>query len=295
MSRPARRAHARQHKTVSIVIPAYNEESHLAACLEAIAAQTVRPFEVIVVDNASTDRTVEIARSYPFVRLLHERRRGAVHARDRGFNAARGEIIGRIDVDSLLASDWVENVQRAFSERPLDAVSGRIGFYDVPFEKFFARVELLCRRFVARGLARRDEMYLYGGNMAMSREAWRSVRSEVCRERGFHEDIDLGAHFAHQQRLIAFDERLSVRISARRVDSSLQDFYGYTVANSRTYLAHDLRGRFYMYPVEALVVVAYPVLRFLYRCYDPATGRLSIRRIYRGTAAARVSPVADNV
>lgn len=280
--------------TVSIVIPAYNEESHLAACLDAIAAQTVRPFEVIVVDNNSTDRTAEIAVSYPFVRVLHENRQGPVYARDTGFNAARGDVIGRIDVDTLLDPDWVASVQEVFAEGCLDAVSGKIGFYDVPFERFFAAAELICRRFVARNLQRRHEMYLYGGNMAISREAWRSVRDDVCHARAFHEDIDLAAHFAYTSTRIGFDERLSAKVSARRIDSPATDYYPYVVANSRTYAAHNLRGRFYMYPVEMLVVVFYPLLRLLYRSYDPAVGKCSLKRVFR-SARTRVSPVAETL
>jgi glycosyltransferase involved in cell wall biosynthesis len=283
--------------TVSLVIPAYNEESHLAACLDAVARQTVKPFEVIVVDNNSSDRTAEIAASYPFVRLVREPRRGVAYARDAGFNAAHGTVIGRIDVDTHLAEDWIALVQRAFAERPeLDAVTGTIGFYDVPFERIFTRLELMCRRFVAKNLLRRGEMYLYGGNMALKREAWQRVRGEVCHEAAFHEDMDLGAHFAYSGARIAFDERLRVRISARRVDSAVSDYYPYVMANSRTYLAHGLRGRFYMYPVEAMVTIAYPLLRLLYRSYDAESGKVSLRRaIGRRPAPARVSPVIDTV
>src|SRR5688572_3020117 len=95
--------------TVSIVIPAYNEENHLRLCLEAVARQTVKPLEVIVVDNNSTDATAAIARSFPFVTLLSEKRQGPQPARDRGYNAAHGEIIGRLDADSIVALDWVES------------------------------------------------------------------------------------------------------------------------------------------------------------------------------------------
>src|SRR5687767_1835934 len=92
---------------VSLVIPAYNEESHLRACLDAVAAQTVRPFEVIVVDNNSTDTTVAIARSYSFVAVMHESQQGIVYARNAGFNAARGDIIARIDADTHLSPNWI--------------------------------------------------------------------------------------------------------------------------------------------------------------------------------------------
>src|SRR5688500_17107775 len=90
----------------SVVIPVYNEADSLDLCLSAIAAQTTQPFEVIVVDNNSTDTTAEIAASYPFVRLVYESRQGVVHARNTGFNLAQGDIIARIDADTVIESGW---------------------------------------------------------------------------------------------------------------------------------------------------------------------------------------------
>src|SRR5438309_1400799 len=100
---------------VSIVIPVYNEGPALGACLDAIARQTSRPFEVIVVDNNSSDDTVPIARHYGFVRLIHEKRQGVVHARTAGFNAARGDIIARIDGDTILPENWVASCKEVFA------------------------------------------------------------------------------------------------------------------------------------------------------------------------------------
>ena len=56
--------------TVSVIVPARNEEASLGACLESLAAQTGVSFEIIVVDDASTDRTREIAQSFPSVRVV---------------------------------------------------------------------------------------------------------------------------------------------------------------------------------------------------------------------------------
>src|ERR1700730_2322876 len=56
--------------TVSVIVPARNEETCLGACLESLVAQTGVPFEIIVVDDHSTDRTREIAQSFPGVRVI---------------------------------------------------------------------------------------------------------------------------------------------------------------------------------------------------------------------------------
>jgi hypothetical protein len=131
--------------------------------------------------------------------------------------------------------------------------------------------------------------------MAMRRQAWQAIKPQLCVSREFHEDQDMAAHFAHSSYKLTFDESLHVRISARRLDSPLSSYYPYVVANSRTYAAHGLRGRVYMYPIEFLAVVFYVPLRLLYRAHDPATGKLSFRRMLRRPASLRVSPVADSI
>lgn len=284
-----------QKPSVSIVIPAYNEGGQLALCLDAIARQTVQPLEVIVVDNNSTDDTAAIASSYPFVTVVKELRQGLVYARTAGYNAVRGEIIGRIDADIIVDNDWVEKLQRYFDDNHTDVVVGSIGFYDVPFKSLFAKVELFCRNYLAKMLQPRRELYLYGGNMGMRRSAWLAVRGKVCSNQAFHEDQDLAAHFAHTKFNLRFKKDLHVRVSARRIDSSLKSYYPYVFANSRTFAAHGLRGRFYMYPIQIAMVILYVPLRLLYRAYDPTTGRLSLRRMFQSSGPARVSPVADSV
>lgn len=282
-----------KHIRVSLVIPAYNEEHHLQACLDRVAAQTVPPHEVIVVDNNSEDETATIAKRYPFVRIVQEKRQGVVYARDAGFNIACGDIIARIDVETLLPTDWVERIAATFNDPAVDAVSGSITFHDVPFPRLFAAIDLFFRRYLAASLSRHNQLFLYGGNMAIRRTAWLSVRSSVCHDLRMHEDIDLGAHMAGTRYQVRFDETLSVAVSARRVDSDPRQYYIYAVANSRTYLWHGLKGRFYMYPVIWLVLIFYPVLRLLYRSYDPDSRQFSLKLLLEPGYEPRVSPVSE--
>ena len=83
---------------VSVVIPARNEEAYLPSALEAVLAQTLPPFEVIVVDNASTDRTREVAEALG-ARVVFCGRRGVAYARQAGLLAARGEWVAMTDAE----------------------------------------------------------------------------------------------------------------------------------------------------------------------------------------------------
>src|SRR5579864_186510 len=114
--------------TLTIVIPAYNEQSYLAACLDSIAEQTVLPHEVFVVDNNSTDGTLKVAKDYSFVKILREPKQGVFFAARRGFNAARSDIIGRIDADTILPPNWVETVQAGLQDNRVAAVTGPVSY-----------------------------------------------------------------------------------------------------------------------------------------------------------------------
>src|SRR5581483_6160102 len=116
---------------ISIFIPVYNEADSLRGCLDAIALQDDMPDEVIVVDNNSSDNSVEIALKYDFVQLLQEPKQGVMHARKLGYDNAAGDIIARIDADTILPPDWLRNIKSVFMDPGIDAVSGIALYYNV--------------------------------------------------------------------------------------------------------------------------------------------------------------------
>jgi glycosyltransferase involved in cell wall biosynthesis len=128
---------------ISLIIPAYNEERYIGPCLESIASQHSEDiFEVIVVDNGSTDNTVATAEKFPGVTVLHESAKGPTHARQRGFIEAKGEFIAFIDADTQLPPGWVDKVKKEFASEPkLVCLSGPFRYYDLPaFQKFCAEL-----------------------------------------------------------------------------------------------------------------------------------------------------------
>jgi GT2 family glycosyltransferase len=105
---------------VSIVIPSWNGRRWLPGCLAAIARQRLAPAEVIVVDNGSTDGSLEFLRAeHPHVRLLElGRNTGFAHAANRGVNAARAELVALVNTDVVLAEDWLAQMSQALLEHP---------------------------------------------------------------------------------------------------------------------------------------------------------------------------------
>ena len=276
------------HSRISIVIPVYNEADHLGACLGAIATQAQPPYEVIVVDNNSTDGTAVIAQRFAFVKLLCEPRQGVVHARNRGFNAARGDIIGRIDADTVLPNNWTALVTEIFSQNEVDAVSGSVNYYDLPYADISSKLDIFFRQRIANGM--RDEVFLYGANMALRRDVWLKTRDQVCSGGGLHEDFDLAIHAYDSGAKIVFDRRLRAGISLRRVDASAREFWQYAMLSPRTYARHGRTSQRYMYPAIVLVVSFYWFIKLLHMGYDPETAGFSWRHMLAYATQGRVNP-----
>ncbi|HEU5320214.1 MAG TPA: glycosyltransferase, partial [Methylomirabilota bacterium] len=109
---------------VSVVVCAYNEEATLGACLAGLAEQRYPHHEVIVVNDGSGDRTLEIAQAAPGVRVISQDNRGLSAARNAGIEAARGEIVAFTDADCVPDPDWLTYLVTAFETSGHAVVGG---------------------------------------------------------------------------------------------------------------------------------------------------------------------------
>ncbi len=103
---------------LSIVIPTYNSSRFMPALLDSIFAQAIEDMEVIIVDDCSKDNTVEIAKRYPVRLLQMEKNGGPARARNRGVNAAKGDIIFFLDSDVIVIDGTVREVRDFFKNNP---------------------------------------------------------------------------------------------------------------------------------------------------------------------------------
>ncbi len=108
---------------VSVIVPAFNAEQYLAEAIDSVLAQTYHPLEIIVIDDGSTDETVNIARAYgdPVV-VIEQANQGPAGARNTGFAASRGSIIALLDADDQWMPTRLERCVAILLTEP------RIGF-----------------------------------------------------------------------------------------------------------------------------------------------------------------------
>jgi len=227
---------------LSFVVPAYNEEAYLPACLESILAQTAelppgadgKPVtEIIVVNNASTDRTREVALSYSGVTVVDEPRKGLTFARQAGFAASTGDLIANVDSDSRLTPGWVSSVLAAFDRKPamqdaktpadskrrLAAISGPVLYYDLTArQRFFVHAFYLTGWAIYamnRYILRVGSM-VQGGNFVTARWALEEIGGFNTAISFYGEDTDI-ARRLNAVGEVRFTFELKMFSSARRL------------------------------------------------------------------------------
>jgi glycosyltransferase involved in cell wall biosynthesis len=222
---------------LSIIIPAYNEEARVGECLQRTIERVNSPMtvfggslktvigednvEIILVNNASTDRTKAIAESFQGVKVVDEMKKGLVRARQAGFVASTGDLIANVDADSLIPAGWIEKVFAEFERDPhLVALSGPYIYHDLPWwfnqsSKIFYRLGLLFTYFNFNR-ARHGAM-LQGGNFILRRSALEKIGGYRFEQFDFYgEDTDVAMRICEVGK-VKFTFSLPMLTSGRRL------------------------------------------------------------------------------
>jgi len=225
---------------ISVVVPAFNEEKYLPACLTSIRNQTFKDFELIVVDNNSTDLTATIAKRYG-ARVVTEERQGMTPARERGFRESRGSIIARTDADTQVTYNWLEVINNTFTKWPKLIAITR------PWLSPFKRIpDKITKQYsyvlsVKLGKLLTGTVHLLGPNMAIRKTAWEKIKVHMD-DKQVHEDIDLSCHLSEVGK-IRYIPRMQIICSARKIEKNplkgLSTYVGeYPIRYIRTLYLH---------------------------------------------------------
>lgn len=276
--------------TLSIVIPVYNEEDYLAHCLDAVFAQSIKPDEVIVVDNNSTDNSVQIAKTYPTVTVIFEKTPGVQAARDKGFNIVKNDIIARIDADTVLPVDWVAKLKKNFVDNSVVAITGPVSYYDMPLPRLNYWFDHMTRKSLHKFAP--SCPFLFGSNMAIRTDIWKLLRTDVCHDKKMHEDLDLAIHLKNSGHRIVYDKYIHTGASARRYDDSLKHFLQYGKMFRDSYRNHGINS-VAPYFVTSTYTAGYLLFRSARRIYDPKTQNKSLKHaLTKKHETARKNPMA---
>jgi glycosyltransferase involved in cell wall biosynthesis len=211
---------------ISFVVPAYNEEALLTRSLVAIRDEILRAgmvldtdAEIIVVNNASTDRTTEVAEAIDGVRVVDEPRKGLVQARWCGFEASSGDLIANIDADTVIPPGWLTEVMRQFARnQKLVAISGPYKYYGVPRRVNMvvaAYYRLAYAAYLVNRLLNVGSM-LQGGNFIVKREAMLKLGTPSLRFSFYGEDTDMARRLSKVGG-VKFTFKLPAESSGRRL------------------------------------------------------------------------------
>ena len=208
---------------LAFVIPAYNEEGLIGRCLESVTKrvkETGIDAEIIVVNNASTDRTKEIAEGFEGVTVVDEFNKGLVHARRAGFENSTAELVANIDADTELPSGWIETVLSSFEKKPeLVGLSGPYIYYDLSaWNQFLVKMfygisylVYLLNRFVLK-----VGSMIQGGNFVIRRSAWNKAGGYDTSISFYGEDTDIAVRLS-KVGPVKWTFKLPMRTSGRRL------------------------------------------------------------------------------
>lgn len=151
------------HAKTSVIIITHNRASHLQTCLWSLTVQTLPPSEVVVVDNASTDQTKEIALSFKKslpLKYVLEKSPGIPFARNKGLKLAVGELILMLDDDCKAQNKWVENMVNYHKIYPKTwAIQGKS--FSVPKARIYSILAEFNRFLSIRGHSRQKSFSIF--------------------------------------------------------------------------------------------------------------------------------------
>jgi glycosyltransferase involved in cell wall biosynthesis len=264
---------------ISLYIPAYNAAAHIERCLKGVLAQTLRPAEVIVIDDGSTDETAELAARCQVKVIRHDRNKGLAEARNTGVRSASHEFVASLDSDCVAQADWLEQLVVGLEEHGAAGAGGRL-------------IETNCTRLPDRWRTSNMRQhwgedfvprphFLFGNNTLFRKSALLSAGLYNTKFRTNFEDVAmseqlvrLGNKLIYTPSAVVFHLRSDTissvirtnwkwRFPAYRYDVNLRSFISAIrrerIGELKYFLGNDLRRRDPAAAILSLAAIAYAV------------------------------------
>ncbi|MBD1919981.1 glycosyltransferase family 2 protein [Microcoleus sp. FACHB-831] len=151
-------------KLISAIIPVYKVEKYIAATVQSVLAQTYKNFELLIIDDGSPDRSIEICQQFtdPRIKIIHQENRGVSEARNMGIRNARGEFLAFLDADDIWVPEKLEKHIAHLESNPrlgvsfsrcafIDEEGNPLGIYQMSKLKEITPLDFLCRSPIGNG------------------------------------------------------------------------------------------------------------------------------------------------
>ena len=175
-------------KQVTFYLPCYNVARYIGSTLDAIMNQTYEIDELLIIDDGSTDRTIEIAKNYPVEIIHHPENKGLAAARNTAVNKAKSEFLATVDTDAQPEPFWLEKLMLAFNDERIAGAGGRL------IEKYTHTAADRWRQIRMRqehGDSICEQVNLFGSNTVFRVAALKTAGGYNPALRTNYEDVDI--------------------------------------------------------------------------------------------------------
>ena len=197
---------------ISVIVPAFNEERNITACLKSLVSQTLPrdEYEIIIVDGNSSDRTRELAKEYADEVFIQASRKVG-GARNDGVIRAKGNIVATTDADCIIPPDWLEVIKKDFERKDVVQLYGTV----YPIEDGIKNKMSLIGANTFSSICYYTGLFYYtlGCNTAFDKEAF--IKAGMYRTIDAGDDVEIALRMKKLGR-VKFDSRMRVGFSMRR-------------------------------------------------------------------------------
>ncbi|MEW6407088.1 MAG: glycosyltransferase [Patescibacteria group bacterium] len=228
---------------ISIITPMYNASSYIESYFLGVSCQTIKDFEVILVDDCSTDDTILKAKKYPFKIIEIKERQAPAKVRNYGAKNSSCDVLIFVDADIVLEPDSIEKIIESISEPGVDAVSG-IYSKNIPRANFFSELQNLIPIYRLLKVPKYTN-FINSAFCAIRRNVFEDVGG-YDEKMSYYEDIDFGHRLIEKGYKIKFDPNLRVtHLKYYSHLSLLSDYFKKVTASAvykRLYLQRKIKN-----------------------------------------------------
>jgi len=209
---------------VSLYIPCYNAERYIKECLDSVMNQSYKIDEIMVIDDGSTDRTVDIAKNYPAKIIKNRENKGLAACRNIAFREAKNEFVAALDADCVASPEWLAQLMQRFVNDDIAGVGGILIERHTTSRADKWRSVHMAQQWGPELLE--NPPFLYGNNNVFNKYCIKAVGLYNENFRTNYEDVDLSVRlYKSGFRLIYNPEALVEHLRRDTIRSALETYW----------------------------------------------------------------------